>query len=67
MPLFTKPEQDEEFKALLEANRTRALWFLPRHYFPSDTSATQRILERIAARGDRASFVRARRLLSELL
>ena len=66
MSLFPHPEQEEEFKSLIEANRVRALWSMPPHYFPSDKSAAKRILERIAARGDRATFVRARRLLIEL-
>ena len=53
----------DELRALIEANRTRALWSWPRDYFPATPAATRRVLQRIAARGDRTTFVRARQLL----
>lgn len=57
---------EREVRELIEANRTRALWSLPRDYFPSDVGATRRVLERIAARGDRETFARAHLLLRQL-
>lgn len=57
---------ERELRELIEANRTRALWSLPRDFFPQTTEQTQRTLERIAARGDRSTFVRARLLLRRL-
>ena len=55
-----------ELRALIEANRARALWNVPRDYFPADTESARRILERIAARGDRATWTKARQMLREL-
>lgn len=57
---------ESELRALIEANRTRALWWLPRDYFPSDEASARRVLEKIAARGDRPTWVRARQMLREL-
>lgn len=37
-----------------------------RDYFPIDEAAARRVLEKIAARGDRATWVRARQMLPEL-
>jgi hypothetical protein len=61
------PELQQEFMELLEANRTRALWSLPPDYTPRTLEAQRRALEQIAARGDRATFIRARRLLRHLI
>jgi hypothetical protein len=66
MSLSTPHEHDAELKALIAANRARALWSLPPDYFPADREAKRRILERIAARGDRATWIAARRLLKAL-
>ncbi len=55
-----------ELRDLIEANRVRALWSLPRDYFPADEASVRRVLERIAARGDRQTWVRARQMLREL-
>jgi hypothetical protein len=51
---------------LIEANRVRALWAFPQDYYPSDIDGARRVLKRIAARGDRATFTRARQLLNLL-
>lgn len=64
--LELSPEQEDELRELIERNRVRALWSLPRDYYPADMAAVRRVLERIAARGDRATFVRARQLLNQL-
>lgn len=56
----------EQLRVLIEANRTRALWNFPADYFPADAQAARAVVERIAARGNRATFVAARRLLAEL-
>ena len=56
-----------QLRALIEANRTRALWNFPADYFPTDAVAARAVLERIAARGDRATWVAARRLLAEIV
>jgi hypothetical protein len=60
------PEQESELRDLIEQNRARALWSLPSDYLPIDLAGARRTLERIAARGDRATFIRARRLLALL-
>ena len=57
---------EAELRALIEANHVRALWSLPRDYFPVDDASARRILEKIAARGDRATWIRARQMLREL-
>lgn len=57
---------EREVRELIEANRTRALWSLPAGYFPADAAATRRVLERIAARGDRKTFARAHLLMRQL-
>ncbi|MBW3637970.1 MAG: hypothetical protein KY445_16120 [Armatimonadetes bacterium] len=59
-------EFESELRALIAANRVRALWSLPRDYFPPDEASARRILEKIAARGDRQTWVRARQMLREL-
>ncbi len=66
MKTMLSPELEREVRELIEANRTRALWSLPLDYFPPDVAAACRVVERIAARGDRETFVRARLLLSRL-
>ncbi len=60
------PEFQSDLNTLIEANRERALWSLSRDVVPQTPQAARRILETIAARGDRATFVRARQLLREL-
>ena len=57
---------ERELRALIEANRTRALWSWPRDYFPPTPDAVRHVLERIAARGDLATFKRARQMLARL-
>ncbi|HEX8237317.1 MAG TPA: hypothetical protein VF600_15260 [Abditibacteriaceae bacterium] len=57
------PSFERELRLLLEANRGRALWSAPRDFFPQTPAAVRRTLERIAARGDRTTFIRARQLL----
>ena len=61
-----RPEPREQLRALIEANRARALWNFPADYFPADSAAARAVLKRIASRGDRATFIAARRLLMEL-
>lgn len=60
------PQQNQELHDLIEANRVRALWTFPQDYYPSDVNSARRVLKRIAARGDRATFTRARQLLNLL-
>lgn len=55
-----------ELHELIEANRERALWALARDFVPQTAASTRRVLETVAARGDRATFVRARLLLRQL-
>ena len=59
-------ETKAQLRALIEANRARALWNFPVDYFPADVPAARAVLERIAARGDRATWVAARRLISQI-
>lgn len=63
---FLSIDQERELQELIECNRVRALWSLQRDYQPTDLAATRRILERIASRGDRATFIRARKLLNQI-
>ncbi len=60
------PEFERELRELIEANRDRALWQMPPDFLPETPGAARRVLERIAARGDRATFIRARQLLRQL-
>ena len=60
------PTFENELRALIEANRVRALWSMPRDYFPADDAAARRVLEKIAARGDRQTWIRATQMLREL-
>lgn len=60
------PALETEIRALIEAQRARALWSWPLDYFPPDVDAAKAVLNRIAARGDRETFVAARRLLKQL-
>jgi hypothetical protein len=60
------PEFQREFSELLEANRDRALWSIAPGLTPQTPEAARRVLEQIAARGNRATFVRARQLLRQL-
>ena len=60
------PEIREQLRALIEANRARALWNFPADYFPDDVQSARAVLGRIAARGDRATFAAARRLMSQI-
>jgi len=60
------PEFKHELSELIEANRDCALWSLPRDFVPLTSDATKRVLELIAARGNRETFIRARQLLRQL-
>lgn len=60
------PEFQHELNQLLEANRDRALWSLTPDFAPQTSEAARRVLETIARRGNRATFVRARQLLRQL-
>ncbi len=60
------PDFTQELRHLIETNRTRALWSMPLDYYPATTDAIRRVLRRIAARGDRETFVCARQLLRQL-
>ena len=55
-----------ELIEFIEANRARALWHLAPDYLPQTAGETRRVLRQIAARGDRATWVKARLLLEEL-
>jgi len=60
------PEFERELLELIEANRAQALWSLPVDFMPQTPAATRRVLEQIAARGNRATYIRARKLLQQL-
>lgn len=60
------PEFERELLQLLTANRDRALWSAPRDFVPQTPTAARRVLEQIAARGSRLTFIRARQLLRQL-
>ncbi len=63
---FMTPQLQREIEKLISANRDAALWNLPRDYVSQTHEAARRVLERIAARGNRATWIRARQLLHEL-
>jgi len=60
------PEFKQELLEIIEANRARALWSLPRDFVPQTPDAARRVLNLIAARGNKATFIRARQLLHQL-
>lgn len=60
------PELQNELLELLHANRDRALWWAASDTVPTTLDAARRLLRQIAARGDRATFVRAHQLLRRL-
>ena len=60
------PQLQREIEELINANRDAALWSSPRDFAPQTPEAAHRVLERIAARGNRATWIRARQLLREL-
>jgi hypothetical protein len=60
------PQFKRELLELLEANRARALWWVDADFVPQTPEAARRVLEKIAARGDRATFIKARGLLAQL-
>ena len=59
-------EFERELRELIEANRTRALWSSPPDYYPTTPDAVRRVLERIAARGDLATYKRARVMMAQV-
>ena len=59
-------EFSRELMELIEANRSRALWYFAKDFVPATPDSARRVLEAIAARGDRATWVRARQLLRRL-
>jgi len=60
------PELQRELLDLLQSNRDRALWSWSRDAVPQTPAAARRMLQRIATRGDRATFIRAHQLLRRL-
>lgn len=60
------PALESELVELITANRARALWSLAPDFMSQTLEATRRVLRLIAARGDRATFIRARQLLRQL-
>ena len=61
-----KPQLQTEIARFIEANRARALWFLAPDYLPQTPAETRRVLQQIAARGDRKIWIEARQLLAKL-
>ena len=60
------PQLQLEIARLIEAHRARALWHLAPDYLPRTRAEMRRVLRYIAARGDRATWARARELVREL-
>ncbi|BCM92293.1 hypothetical protein IAD21_04172 [Abditibacteriota bacterium] len=56
----------QEVQLLIEENREQALWSFASDFEPSTPQSIRRVLEAIASRGDRKTWVRARQLLREL-
>ena len=49
----------DAINALVDAYRTRCLWYLRPDYYPLTDDARRRVLDAIASNGDRDAFVRA--------
>lgn len=52
---------------LIDAHRTRALWFLRADVYPASTSARLRALDQIRRHGDRDAYIQAGGLREWLL
>jgi len=60
------PQLRSEIYHLIETHRARSLWHLAPDYLPQTPEEVRRVLQLIAARGDRATWVAARQLLASL-
>ncbi len=60
------PEFERELLELIEANRARALWYFKPDFVPQTPESVRRVLRQIAARGDRATWIQAQKLLRQL-
>lgn len=60
------PEFEREVLELIESNRARALWYLKPDFVPQTPDAVRRVLQQIAARGDRATWMKAQKLLRQM-
>ena len=56
-------ELRREIWEFMDENRARALWWMRADYYPQTSEDARDVLRRIAARGDRALFVRAMTLM----
>ncbi len=59
-------ELQREIWAFMDENRARALWWMRPDYYPQTSEQARDVLRRIAARPDRALFVRAMKLMNRL-
>ena len=60
------PEADAALRELVDAYRSRCLWFLRRDYHPATVAEAERVLDAIQRHGDREAFLRAARVRSWL-
>ncbi|MFA5057600.1 MAG: hypothetical protein WC485_05765 [Opitutaceae bacterium] len=56
-----------DLKDLLQAYRTRCLWYLREDYVPATPAEILRVLDAVEARADRSGYVKARQLRQWLL
>jgi hypothetical protein len=56
------PEADAALRELVDAYRSRCLWFLRRDYYPGTIAEARRVLDAIERHGDRDGFRRAARI-----
>jgi hypothetical protein len=56
------PEVDAAIRELMDAYRTRCLWYLRRDYHPATVAEALRVLDAIQRHGDREAFRRAARV-----
>jgi hypothetical protein len=55
-------EIDEAFRALMEAQRSRCLWYLRSDWRPKTVEEMLRVLDAIELQGDRSAFLEAARI-----
>ena len=56
------PEAAAALRELVDAYRSRCLWFLRRDYYPGTVAEARRVLDAIERHGDRDGFRRAARI-----
>jgi hypothetical protein len=61
-----RDEIDAAFRALMEAQRSRCLWYFRSDWQPATVEEMLRVLDAIERHGDRAAFLEAARIRAAL-